>query len=106
MPPTLFARRCRRSREHLQSTRAVRRQGHNGSSKGGSVRAQVSGTRLADATPWAGGTFGEALLAPTAIYVRRLLSLMDAVPVKAPRPCLYHALYSTARQSAGDGDTL
>ena len=44
--------------------------------------AQVSGTQLADATPWSGGTFGDALLAPTNIYVRRLLSLMDKVAVK------------------------
>ena len=47
-----------------------------------SIWAQVSGTQLGDATPWAGGTFGEALLAPTTIYVRRLLSLMDKVAVK------------------------
>ena len=50
------------------------------------MRAQVSGTQLADATPWGAGTFGDALLAPTTIYVRRLLSLMDRVTVKV-RSC-------------------
>ena len=54
------------------------------------VVRQVSGTRLEAAVPWeGGGTFGEALLAPTAIYVRRLLALIGAqgvdVRVRAAR---------------------
>ena len=53
------------------------------------MRAQVSGTRLSDETPWGGGTFGDVLLAPTTIYVRRLLSLMDRVAVKV-RHCWAH----------------
>ena len=57
---------------------------------------QVSGTALTDATPW-GGTFGEALLTPTTIYVRRLLSLMDAVDVKArPVSCSHVARHFPA----------
>jgi hypothetical protein len=47
---------------------------------------QVSGTSLSDPTPWGGGTFGEVLLAPTIIYVRRLLSLIEAVDVKVWPP--------------------
>ena len=31
---------------------------------------------------WGSGTFGDALLAPTQIYVKRLLSLIDRVGVK------------------------
>ena len=31
---------------------------------------------------WGTGTFGDALLAPTQIYVKRLLSLIDRVDVK------------------------
>lgn len=50
------------------------------------VIVQVSGTRLSDPTPWGNGTFGEALLAPTIIYVRRLLSLIEAVNVKVCAP--------------------
>ena len=39
----------------------------------------MSGTGLDAAVPWeGGGTFGEALLAPTTIYVRRLLALIGA----------------------------
>ena len=45
--------------------------------------SQVSGTRLSDEVTWGGGTFGDALLAPTQIYVKRLLSLIDRVDVKA-----------------------
>ena len=43
---------------------------------------QVSGTSLADEVSWGSGTFGDALLAPTQIYVKRLLSLIDRVDVK------------------------
>lgn len=43
---------------------------------------QVSGTGLNDQVPWGNGTFGEALLAPTIIYVQRLLSLVDVADVK------------------------
>ncbi|KAK9846446.1 hypothetical protein WJX81_003881 [Elliptochloris bilobata] len=40
---------------------------------------EVSGTRLGEPAPWEEGcTFGEALLAPTVIYVRRLLDLIGA----------------------------
>lgn len=46
----------------------------------------MSGTGLSDAAPWGNGTFGEALLAPTTIYVRRLLSLMERVDVKVSSP--------------------
>lgn len=44
--------------------------------------SQVSGTRLSDEVPWGSGTFGDALLAPTQIYVKRLLSLIDRVDAK------------------------
>ena len=43
---------------------------------------QVSGTSLEDEVSWGSGTFGDALLAPTQIYVKRLLSLIDRVDVK------------------------
>ncbi|CAL8460834.1 g365 [Coccomyxa elongata] len=43
---------------------------------------EVSGTGLNDQVPWGNGTFGEALLAPTIIYVQRLLSLLDVADVK------------------------
>ncbi len=53
------------------------------------MHGQVSGTSLADATPWdSSGTVGEALLAPTSIYVRRLLSLMGAADVKVCMPAV------------------
>ncbi len=43
------------------------------------TRRQVSQTRLDAAAPWGGGgTVGDALLAPTALYVRRLLALIGA----------------------------
>lgn len=42
----------------------------------------MSGTRLGDAAPWGGGTFGDALLAPTVLYVRPVLKLMQQLPVK------------------------
>ena len=45
-------------------------------------RAQASGAGLRDAAPEGPGTLGDALLKPTAIYVRQILSLADAVPVK------------------------
>lgn len=44
---------------------------------------QVSGTSLADQVPWESSeSFGDALLAPTELYVKRLLSLIDTVDVK------------------------
>lgn len=43
---------------------------------------QVSGTKLTDAAPWGGGTFGDALLAPTVLYVRPVLKLIQQLPVK------------------------
>lgn len=42
----------------------------------------MSGTSLSDAVPWGTGSFGQVLLAPTVIYVRAMLSLMDTVDVK------------------------
>ena len=47
---------------------------------------QASGTGLHDAAPGGGGTIGQALLEPTVIYVPRILSLADAVPVKVHCP--------------------
>ena len=47
-----------------------------------SVHDQVRGTGLSDAVPWGGCNFGDALLEPTTIYVKRLLALRDAVNVK------------------------
>ena len=45
---------------------------------------QVSATSLSDQVPWdSSGSFGDALLAPTEIYVKRLLSLVDRIDVKA-----------------------
>lgn len=43
---------------------------------------QVSGASLSDKAPWGDTSFGDALLAPTEIYVKRLLSLIDNVNVK------------------------
>ena len=44
---------------------------------------QVSTTSLSDPVPWdSSRSFGDALLAPTEIYVKRLLSLIDIVDVK------------------------
>jgi hypothetical protein len=43
---------------------------------------QVSGTSLSDQVSWDSITFGDALLAPTEIYVQRLLSLISKVDVK------------------------
>ncbi len=44
---------------------------------------QVSGTSLSDEVPWdSSENFGDALLAPTELYVKRLLSLIDTVDVK------------------------
>ncbi len=56
---------------------------------------QVSGTDLNDQVPWGNGTFGEALLAPTIIYVQRLLSLLDVADVKV---CLSVQQASTLRR--------
>ncbi|CAG9462762.1 unnamed protein product [Pedinophyceae sp. YPF-701] len=42
-----------------------------------------AGVQLSDPAPWGGQTFGEALLAPTIIYVDDLLRLHDEVGVKA-----------------------
>lgn len=44
--------------------------------------AQVSGTKLEEKVPWGDATFGQALLAPTIIYVSRVLSLRKKVDVK------------------------
>ncbi len=44
---------------------------------------EVSGTSLQDPAPWANGaSFGEALLEPTIIYVKRVLALHEAVTLK------------------------
>ena len=43
------------------------------------IVCQVSGTQLGASVPWDDDrTFGEALLEPTVIYVRRLLALIGA----------------------------
>jgi phosphoribosylaminoimidazole (AIR) synthetase len=44
--------------------------------------AQVAGAQLTDAAPWGGGTLGDALLAPTVLYVRPVLQLIQQLPVK------------------------
>jgi hypothetical protein len=66
------------------------------------MRRQVSQTRLDAAAPWGGGgTVGEALLAPTALYVRRLLALIGAdgvdvrVRLRARRSCLQSSTRAT-----------
>jgi hypothetical protein len=46
------------------------------------VCVQVAGARLTDAAPWGGGTLGDALLAPTVLYVRPVLQLIQQLPVK------------------------
>lgn len=52
---------------------------------------QVSGTSLSDQVPWDNSqSFGDALLAPTQLYVKRLLSLIDKVDVKVS---LYSLLF-------------
>ena len=44
---------------------------------------QVSATSLSDRVPWDDSrSFGDALLAPTELYVKRLLSLIDTLDVK------------------------
>lgn len=43
---------------------------------------EVSGTSLDSPVPWGAGSFGEVLLAPTVIYVRAMLKLIDTVDVK------------------------
>lgn len=47
-----------------------------------SSAVQVSGTSLADACPWGPSTIGEALLAPTVIYVEPVLKLIEAAAIK------------------------
>lgn len=42
----------------------------------------MSGTQLTDQVPWGEGTFGDALLAPTVLYVRPVLKLLQQLPVK------------------------
>lgn len=42
----------------------------------------LSGTELTDSTPWGAGSFGEALLTPTIIYVNDVLKLKDSVGYK------------------------
>lgn len=63
------------------------------------LRRQVSGTSLTDQTPWEGGTFGDALLAPTVIYVQRLLSLLSVVDVKVEM-LISISMYSTVGVAA------
>ncbi len=43
---------------------------------------EVSGTSLDVPVPWGAGSFGEVLLAPTVIYVRAMLQLINTVDVK------------------------
>jgi phosphoribosylaminoimidazole (AIR) synthetase len=44
---------------------------------------QVAGVQLTDTAPWGGGgTLGDALLAPTVLYVRPVLKLIQQLPVK------------------------
>lgn len=43
---------------------------------------QVAGAQLTDTAPWGGGTLGDALLAPTVLYVRPVLKLIQQLPVK------------------------
>mmetsp|Transcript_18686 Transcript_18686/g.56491 ORF Transcript_18686/g.56491 Transcript_18686/m.56491 type:complete len:386 (+) Transcript_18686:167-1324(+) len=38
---------------------------------------QVSGTKLGDKVPWGEATFGEVLLEPTVIYVRRIMKVLQ-----------------------------
>jgi len=45
----------------------------------------VSGTQLTDRVPWGEGTFGDALLAPTVLYVRPVLKLLQQLPVKVSK---------------------
>ena len=49
---------------------------------------QVSGTSLADPAPWGAATIGEALLAPTVIYVEAVLKLIEAAAIKVLWPGL------------------
>ena len=49
---------------------------------------QVSNTQLGDAVPWGEGSFGDALLAPTIIYVRPVLKLIQQCAVKV-RTCKF-----------------
>lgn len=39
--------------------------------------SQVSGTKLGDKVPWGEATFGEVLLEPTVIYVRRIMKVLQ-----------------------------
>lgn len=56
---------------------------------------QVSGTSLSDQVSWDSITFGDALLAPTEIYVQRLLSLISKVDAKVSRH-VFGALHCTS----------
>ena len=54
---------------------------------------QVAGAQLTDSAPW-GGTLGDALLAPTVLYVRPVLKLIQQLPVKVRTlliPVVMHA---------------
>ena len=42
----------------------------------------MAGAQLTDTAPWGGGTLGDALLAPTVLYVRPVLKLIQQLPVK------------------------
>lgn len=46
----------------------------------------MSGAQLTDTAPWGGGTLGDALLAPTVLYVRPVLQLIQQLPVKVWMP--------------------
>lgn len=60
----------------------------------------MSGTALSDRVPWGGATFGEVLLEPTVIYVRRILKLLSQtdnvrVPPPPPGPRLHTSTHQT-----------
>lgn len=55
---------------------------------------QVSGTSLADPAPWGATTIGEALLAPTVIYVEAVLKLIQLAAIKVPPPALTCSIQS------------
>ena len=59
---------------------------------------QASGTGLHDPAPSGQGTIGQALLEPTVIYVPRILSLAEAVPVKVRHPLSLTQPLRDARQ--------
>ena len=60
---------------------------------------QVSGTSLSDQVSWDSITFGDALLAPTEIYVQRLLSLISNVDVKVSHH-IFNAMHCIAHHLA------